>query len=443
MIHITSKLSCGAAIANITPTEFPFPRGGNSHFGGVVDPLCVRVIALSDGENKALIVSFDLAGAPDPQKNLKLISERTGIPEENILYIATHAHATPFVGSMRHPMGGNPEARTAETMKAYEERVYSSMFSAIDAAIASMRPAKYGIGNGKSYINVNRNQDYVSFDAEGNRIIKCGVGYNAEGPTDKTLFAMRFEDYDGNPIAFFINYPVHCVVMHENDCFNGAMGISGDIAGNVSQFMEKKFDKAVAIWSSGAAGDQNPIMMNQLYYPDSNTGEFVNEVIPGGESYMLKVLSTRHYNDVLRTLEKIDRFYENAEIGGMLEWSYTPGRDTVMNNPAQFDSAYTVTTEGAAPYDVRLHLLKIGNAALLGISGELYMTHALHLKEISPLKNTVIVTHDAGHLARSGYIYDDDGIAREALHHNHSRILPGYVKESLSKVTLNMFEKLM
>lgn len=445
---MNKKLFCGAAVSDITPTMdmMPMPRGiRNAFFGGIIDPLKVRAIALSDGENKALLISFDLGGAPDPKKNLPAISKHTGIPEENILFVGTHAHAAPMVGRTG-PMGANApvDPAFAEIMSRYETLVYDAMYQAIDRAIAELRPARVGYANGKSYINVNRNMDYVTYGEDGSRIVKCGLGYNAEGPVDRTLFVMKFEDYDGKPIAFFINYPLHNVVMHANLCCGDNMAISSDVGGNVSGLMEKQFAGAVAMWTSGAAGDINPIMMNQHYCPDPETGGFSLASVEGGDTAMLHTLATRHHQDILRTLEKIDHLSEYGDLSAAVGMSYTPGRDAIPLDPANpmGPCRYEITAD-TEPYDVRLHLMKIGDVALLGVSGELYTTLALHLKEISPMRNTVIVTHDASHITRSGYIYDDDGIAREALHHNHSRILPGYVKDSLTKVTRALFEKLV
>jgi hypothetical protein len=48
----------------------------------------VRVIALENGDAKALIVAFDLDKALYPAENLARISERTGIPVENLLFSA-------------------------------------------------------------------------------------------------------------------------------------------------------------------------------------------------------------------------------------------------------------------------------------------------------------------------------------------------------------------
>jgi hypothetical protein len=440
---MNKKLFCGAAMADITPTDdmMPLPTPMGSCFGGIVDSIYVRAIALGDGESKALLIAFELPGAPAPEKNIPAISKRTGIPEENIMFLSTHAHAAPMIG-VPSPIA-SADRKVDPVLERYESYAYNAMFEAVDKAVSSMRPARVGYAFGESYINVNRNVDYVEIDKDGNRKVTCGIGHNGTAPIDRTLFTMRFEDYDGKPIAFFINYPVHNVVMHANLCFGDKMGISSDMGGNVSKMLEKANDGAVAMWTSGSAGDVNPIMMNQHYFPDPETGKFTAESVPGGDTSTLRTLSTRHYADVLRTLEKIDRYSEYGDLSAAVGWSYTPGRDVIPDPTNMMAEPQVIINDDTKPYDVRLHLIKMGDVALLGISGELYTTLSLHLKAISPMSNTVIVTHDASALSRSGYIYDDDGIARKALHHNRSRILPGYVKESLAKVTLDLFEKLI
>ncbi len=67
--------------------------------------------------------------------------------------------------------------------------------------------------------------------------------------------------------------------------------------------------------------------------------------------------------------------------------------------------------EGVDPYEIRLHLVRIGDVALYGFSGELYSSLGMRLKEISPLKNTVFINHDASLMARSHYIFDDKTLA--------------------------------
>jgi hypothetical protein len=58
----------------------------------------------------------------------------------------------------------------------------------------------------------------------------------------------------------YYNYAVHAVIAGQLD------QVSGDIPGAASTYIEDSPDDgAVAVWSTGAAGDQNPICFQQTY----------------------------------------------------------------------------------------------------------------------------------------------------------------------------------
>src|SRR5207244_2032770 len=106
---------------------------------------------------------------------------------------------------------------------------------------------------GESYINVNRQ----IIDPKTGR---WWEGPNREGPSDKTVAVVKFETTTAEPIAVYYNYAVHGVIAGQLD------QISGDIPGAASRYVEESFDdKVVAVFSNGAAGDQNPIYYQQTY----------------------------------------------------------------------------------------------------------------------------------------------------------------------------------
>lgn len=444
-----SRLYCGASRGVITPSEDLIPnlRGlRDNTFGGVLDDLFVRVIAVGDGENKALMVAFDLDKAPCPAENLAKISERTEIPQEHILLFSTHTHSAPITGYRPEEPSNDVRLKAPEVQQAtaqYEKQVNATMLKVVDEAVGGMRPARMGCAYEKSYINVNRNQDYEYTDEKGELHTECCLGVNPEAPLDRTLFVMKFEDMNGQAICFFMNYPVHCCVMHANRCCGGKMGISGDMAGSVSRFVEDKFHGSTAIWSSGAAGDVNPLMQNDTYYPDPKTGRMVGCVIPGGDTSMLTTLAARHFADVMKAIRKIVCSAESAPIAGVVDWSFTPGRNVATRDDGTTE---VIAGDGVDPYEMRLQLVKLGDVALLGFSGELYSSLGERIKEISPMQNTIIINHNACLMARSGYIFDDETLARDVSNmlpgHRSSHMLPGYVLKSLEKHTLEMLEKL-
>ena len=445
----TKKLYCGSSRGLITPPENLIPdlRGlMNRTFGGVLDDIYVRVIAIGDGVERALLIAFDLDKAPNPAENLAKIAERTGIPVENIFYFAIHTHSAPITGYRPEEPFNNIQLKAPEVQKAtaeYGNQVIETMLMAIDEAVDRMLPAKMGYAYEKSYININRNQDYEYINENGELRTECGIGVNPHAPIDHTLFVMKFVDMDGKPISFFMNYPVHNVVMHANRCCNGKMGISGDIGGKVCRFLEEKFNGCTAIWSSGAAGDINPVMMNEMNYPDPKSGRMTILEIPGGDTSMLTTLATRHLADIMKAIRKIVCTIDSAPITGVIDWSLTPGRNVVTHDDGVPE---IIVGNGVEPYEIRLHLVKLGDIALYGFSGELYSSLGKRIKEISPMENTILINHDASLMARSGYIFDDETLERDVPvklpGYKDSHMLPGYMLDSLKKHTLDMFGKI-
>lgn len=395
---------CGTAKVDITPEEKLLDQLYglmDSGFAGIIDRLQLRVVALAAGEQKALLISFDLDKAPNPKTWLPEIAERTGIPEENILYIGTHTHSAPTTTERDfEPSHAGPEQKAA--MKKYEDMIHTQLLSAVDAALVEMIPARIGTAVGESHINVNRNADLLYTAPDGTEYPYVGQGPNFASPVDRDLFVMKIESESGLPLAFFTNYAVHCCVMFCNDYDgNRRMGICGDIAGNISAALEEKFPSAVAIWSSGAAGDVNPIMMNAVMYPKAADGSYVIDGVGPWTSTkkLLDMLVGWHFKDTLDTVRRITCDEEEGVLQGAVEWSETPG-DNVGQD-----------LEHSA-YRIRLHALRIGETTIFGIGGELYSYFGRLVKKLSPAKQTVIVNHDASLIMDAGYIHDDASIER-------------------------------
>lgn len=453
------KLYCGAGRENITPpTELLLRLPGlmRGHFSGkVYDELFVRAIAFKNEENTALFVEFDLDKAPNPEGSLAAIERRFGLGQENVLFFGIHTHTAPVSSVRPFERMSSREFKSPDEQDAmleYENLLLDKTLSAVEKALDSLQEARIGWAAGKSYINVNRCQSFEVEAADGSVHSCCALGVNPEGPVDHTLFVMRAENLRGEPIAFFINYPVHCCVMIGNDSDGkGNIGVSGDIAGVTSQLVEEKYG-GVCVWSSGAAGDINPVFMNQYYYPDPKNGAVCEHHIRGAEAAAatLKVLTGRHFADIVATLRKIKCETQDCEIKTAIGWSKTPGRRVVKKGQGWNAPVEIVTGEGVEPYPVRLHPVVIGNVAFCGISGELYTTLGWKLQEAVPAKHTCIINHDACLMTNSGYIPDDETIARcEKNLPGHflpgirdSAILPGYVEQSLTALAKELFEKM-
>lgn len=463
------KLYCGAALRKVNPPLDVIKRIHRKPDRDVsfVDDLFLRVIAISDGETRFLLISYD-SGYSCIDDQFNAIYEKFGIPSDNVMVFDCHSHTKLYGGYQFGNLPPNPRKHYQEfftwpqeeqdAMYEYGDMTRALMLDAVEEALNNLRPAKMGHAKGESFVNVCRNQRYVVEQPDGSLEECYTVGYAHEHPIDHTVFVIKFDDAEtGAPIAFFINYPVHnCVMIDNHSGVNGKKAWSGDIGGNCSQYMEAKFPGSVAMWSSGPAGNINPIYGTELFYPDPMTGAPMRLHTEGAEIglIMLKMLSTQHFADVLDTVRKINRMTDRTELKSTVEISKTPGLDG--DNVEHEDL-----------YKIRLQLLRIGDTALMGFSGELYDSYGKYIREISPMKNTVLVTHVAVGSCQSEYILSDwvfehsasaeerqqfgprDGDAQRKglstciVGTEHSQIVPGYLKDSFKKHTLSMFDKVL
>jgi hypothetical protein len=367
-----SGFRAGAARVDITPAPgslLPMSgyAGRTEGFTGIHDELSVRAIVVSDGASQAALVGCELIGLSSTlwERLTERLAKETGIPPDHILLAAVHTHAAPAVGTYSEPAEGEVARRRAEYVKTFEDAVVR----AVRQAQASLQPARIGFGIGKANVSMNRR----ARSADGGWML----GNNPDGVSDKTVAVVRVESASGEPLAIFTNYAVHGTVLGPAN-----MQISADLPGATSRIVEKHYGgSVVAPWTSGAAGDQDPIYRVGT---DFRNVEALGRIL--GE-------------EVIRVADGI-KTTNRGRIRGAQKVVTCPGKRTVQR-PGP-NSEYKI--EDADPVPIRLSLLVIGDIAFAGVSGEVLTNIGLRLKRESPFNRTLMVTHCNG---SSGYLPDD------------------------------------
>ncbi len=413
-------LRVGAARVDITPpANAALPMSGyagrTQGFKGIHDHIYARAIVLDDGATQAALIAWELIFAPDGvwAAVSQRISAETGIRPENLMLAAVHDHGAPSIGG----------AATAD----YTRKVEDAAVDAVQRAKARLQPARFGAGFGTAYVNVNRHELTPS---QG-----WWLGYNENGPSDKTVGVLRFEDMTGKPIAFLINYPVHAVVMGPEN-----YQITGDLAGATSRFVERHYmgedrprsdaghrlrlrseEKAadegvVAIWTSGAAGDQNPVSM------------------ASGEDFTLvdalgKILG----EEAVRVAGAI-RTSPEARIWGAQQVVTCPGHRVEEGRRPRTDYQFA----DADPVNIRLGLMMIGDVALAGVSGEVMTLISQRLRKESPFRQTIMITHANG---SSGYIPDNTAFDQPGYEVTTSHLKPGCAENAIVDGFLDLMRR--
>src|SRR6185503_17974654 len=376
---------------DVTPAETALPR----NYEGILDHLYARTIVLDNGSTSAALISLDAGGVSEQiwQNVTRQVESELGIPARNVLLTATHTHSAPA------PQAGVFVPKIVESVRLAKQR---------------LTPARAGYGNGVSYINVNRN----IIDPQTKR---WWEGPNYDGPSDKTVAVIKFETLGGDPIAVYYNYAMHGVAAGQLDL------VSGDAPGTTSKYIEDTFDgKIVALWSSGAAGDQNPIYYQQTYdLREIRIKEYAsrgidisNSMPPGGQGLNKKdpqviklmnqqkqmILSMGQFlgEEVMHVMRGMERMETSVQIDGRQKTVQCPGRQRTDSGRAGFPGTY----RDAGPVDIRLGLLKIGDIAIGSVNAEVFNLISQRLKKESPYARTMMATLTNGS-ASSGYIPND------------------------------------
>lgn len=418
-----SGIQVGAAVRDITPTlengMLPIDGVGKTTLVGVLDPIHVRVIAIRDDEDTFLMVATETGKGPYGPQYAESLAEHTGIPVESIFELSTHAHAVPEIKE-EIDLDFEEDDPEVTNMQRWGKLVMDQMLDAADEALENMEPATVEIGYSESYINVNRNRYYTAEDGSSYR----SQGYNPTGVSDKTVTALQFNNMEEEPIAFVVNYPVHGTVMYANQCIDGGTGVSSDIPGYVSNCLESTYEDSVAIWCSGAAGDQNPIIANEYFTPSIETGEKETTYMEGGNTDILDFLGKILYADVLTALDNAQDVTGDIDISSAYGGTEIPATEE----------------HDADTFGLQLQVLRIGDIAFVGCAGELFNSIGLYMQENSILEDTIIVNHVWTHEEQSlSYLADDDGRINGGQGCN-APYEPGYINDALTDLMNELLE---
>jgi neutral ceramidase len=414
--NTVSAFKAGAAKVDITPTQQS--KGSE----GILDHIYARAIVIDNGVARAALVSVDtgMLGEQVWKTVSQRIEKELGIPAQNLIMNPIHTHSA---------SGGTAD----------------QIFSAIKAAKEKLQPARIGYGTGVSYVNVNRN----IIDRKTN---KWWEGANYDGPSDKTVAVIKFETAGGEPIAVYYNYACHAVVTGNTDM------LSGDYPGATSRYIEDSFDdKIVALFSTGAQGDQNPIYFQQTFdLRDIRIKDYAargqdisNAMPPGGQGLNKKdptvkrlldqqkqmILSMGQFlgEEVKRVMRETTRMSAGGRIFASQKTVSFPGRDRVGQGRAGIEATY----KDGADVQLRLSLLMIDDIAIAGCNAEIFNMIAQRFKRESPVGRSIFVSMANGG-GNSGYIPNDAAFGFQTFEVLSSRCKPGYAESAIVNGLLDL-----
>lgn len=459
VVHLESRqtparrLRAGAAKVEITPKPTDLTIATDS----IRDPLYARAIVVDDGATCAVIVGLDLGGASTPlvTEATTRASAATGCPAEHFLISATHTHSSNTQG-----LGQGPPTAPV---------IADAIVEAARTAKSKLAPARVGYGTTRVDLNVNRDL----FNSK----LEWRQEPNPNGPSDKTLAVVEFLGADNVPIAVYMNYAMHPI----NFYLSGV--ISADFPGEASRYIEDLFDgRAVAVFSQGASGDQNPrdfrsptTFMGQRAALTDGRGPFTQTIgaaavaastTPQGfnpqqasgdrraisvdnlDAYKKAIARTGAYvqmlgsmiaSNAVRVMRESIQPADTAAIWAAQQTFTCAGRvRNDADNPAR-ENVFPGYTDGP-DVTLKVGLLRLGDIDFVSVDGEVYSQIAMRLKAEAPHSKTIVVTLANGS-ANSGYIYSDEAYSHLTFQVIGSRLKPGCAEARIVGTALELMRR--
>lgn len=379
-------LKVGSAGIDITP-----PVG--SHLAGqfqdrvaesVHDPLYARALVLDDGTTMLAVVACDLLSLKRPTvlRARELAAAQTGIPAEHIMITASHTHTGP---------------RTTDIFPCPSDAEYLALLprqiaGAVALAAQSRQPALLGIGSGRE-ASSSHNRRYLRKDGTAQMHPPKGdpnfVG--PEGPDDPEVGVLFARAADGRLLGALVNYTSHPIVVgHER-------AVSADYPGYLVRALQAvKGRQAEVLFVNGALANVCPIDVSDLRHREYGYvwAERVGNLLA---AEALRIMETTDPIESIplrvawRTIDLTLREIPSAQLAearvrlaqdqGVPSIERTYARETVL--VAEEQQQWPV-----APAEVQV--LAIGDAAFVGIPGELFVEFGLEIKQRSLFLYTYI-----------------------------------------------------
>jgi hypothetical protein len=260
--------------------------------------------------------------------------------------------------------------------------------------------------------------------------------------------------------------------------------LSADFPGEASRYIEDLYDEhTVAIFTQGASGDQNPWISERPYLRSIRIGagqlkqDIGGPLPPGNLAVNPPATSINPVNEMTALVRKpvpaqdIPVYRKEAERTGKIvtteglliaqsavqimrdqirttdtakiwggETRFTcPGRDRLdAANPVR-ENANPGYKEGA-DVNLMVGVLRVGDIHFVRVNGEVYSQISMHLKEVSPAKQTIMVTLANGG-ANSGYIYSDAAASHLTFQVISSRLQPGCAETNIISRAVDLLRK--
>jgi len=413
-------MNIGIAIADITP---PLGICLQGHFNrreasGIHDPLHARAFVFEHGGTRVAMVGCDLVVIPRDVTDAArvLIAQQSGIPPTHVMIWATHTHAGPVL------MDGDGDERDED----YTGELVRKLADVVRQASRDCRGRSLSVAFGEAH-GVGFNRRYLMRD--GSIRTNPGVGnpdiLRPQAPIDPQVGCLYVSEGAAVP-GVFVNFACHLDVLGSGNTL-----ISADYAYYLEETVRGGLGQdCVALFGNGASGDINHIDVH------ANT--------PQGGFERSRAMGEALGGEVLRCLKPAEplgqatgpeailsanseivplpyRRFSEAELAGFRATLAEGDPEERSFAKLNARSSLLRHESGDDTYPAEVQVLRIGDAAVIGVPAEFFVEFGLDIKRRSPAKHTFVVE-----LANDciGYVPTPEAISAGAYEGNSARFSP-------------------
>jgi hypothetical protein len=248
----SASWKAGLAKANITPNQPMWLAG----YGGRTKPaegklhdLWIKALALEDATGyRVVLLTSDLCGMPKWMYDsiCEQLHQKHHLSREQIRVCNSHNHCAPAVRAELedyYPLDDEQRKRVYDYSAWLEKQIVAT----IDAALASLQPARLSSGEGECTFAVNRRNN-----KEAEVPAMLARGQTPVGPVDHSVPVLAVRTPNDELLAVVFGYACHNTTL---DFYQWC----GDYAGFAQIALEKEHPGAMALFVAGCGGDQNPL----------------------------------------------------------------------------------------------------------------------------------------------------------------------------------------
>ncbi len=334
---------------------------------GVHDDLSVTALYLCDGHRQAVLLNYDLIGLVQStiSQLQKAVARATGIAPRNVFTACTHVHSAPEVVEKWADKDG------LDRLKDYMKRLANWTVQAATSAKANAEQCQLRYNFAYAAENMNRRYNFPDrrflYIPDNKQLLGQSQEY-----VDRELgiIAFRRKGTLNRYKAIITNYTSHPLCVG-----NSSNLVTADFQGILRRQVEETFDGCLCLSTTGAAGDNHPLMPESGFATAEEMG-----------SRLARQAIMRCYDAVPTDYDEQLRL---AYPGITLKYKDQETRAMLPEKAARQQKLHSKNK----PYRTYVSLLGIGPILLAGWPGEPVAELGAMLKWRSPfLKSYVLFT---------------------------------------------------